>query len=233
MNPLGLVSEWDFSRARFDLEDDLVALGADLAPGTVVAAYVNGVFPMGLGEGGGEPMGWWSPQRRGVLERGAFHASRSLRRSSRHFDVTFDVAFDAVIAACADPRRDGAWITDEIITAYTRLHELGVAHSVEVWRGDELAGGLYGLAIGGLFAGESMFHHVTDASKVALGALAQAVYDEDDVPRLIDVQWCTRHLGSLGVTEISREAYRTRLGRLVTAPEIASFQGRVAVLGNR
>lgn len=233
MNPLDLVSEWDFSRARFDLDDDLVAMGADLAPGTIVAAYVNGVFPMGLGEGGAEPMGWWSPQRRGVLERGAFHASRSLRRSSRHFDVTFDAAFDAVITACADPRRQGAWITDGIVTAYTRLHEMGVAHSVEVWRGDELAGGLYGLAIGGLFAGESMFHRVTDASKVALGALAQAVYERDDVPRLIDVQWRTSHLGSLGVTETPREAYRSRLGGLVTAPPIASFEGRGTVLGNR
>lgn len=233
MNPLDLVSEWDFSHARFDLDDDLVATGADLAPGTIVAAYANGVFPMGLGERGSEPMGWWSPRRRGVLERGAFHASRSLRRSSRHFDITFDAAFEAVIAACADPGRGGAWITDDVATAYVRLHEMGIAHSVEVWQGKNLAGGLYGLAIGGLFAGESMFHRVTDASKVALGALAQAVYERQDAPRLIDVQWRTTHLGSLGVEEIPRERYLARLPHLVTAPPIAAFQCRAPVSGNR
>lgn len=233
MNPLDLTSEWDFANARFDLEDDLVAVGADLAPGTIVSAYAQGVFPMGLGERGAEPMGWWSPQRRGVLVRGDFHASRSLRRSARTFEVTFDQEFAAVVAACADPERSGAWITDDIASAYERLHELGVAHSVEVWRDGELAGGLYGLAIGGLFAGESMFHHVTDASKVALGALCQAVYEQSDVPRLIDVQWRTPHLGSLGVTEIARDDYRSRLPQIVTAPPIAAFSSDERALGNR
>ena len=225
MNPLDFTSEWDFSLARFDLDDDLVALGADLAPGTIVAAYAHGVFPMGLGEGGAPPMGWWSPQERGVLDRDAFHASRSLRRSARAFEVSFDRDFEGVVAGCADPSREGAWITSEITAAYTRLHDLGVAHSVEVWQDGALVGGLYGLAIGGLFAGESMFHRATDASKVALGALAHAVYERDDVPRLIDVQWRTPHLGSLGVTEIARDAYRARLPQLVHAPPIEAFGG--------
>lgn len=166
-------------------------------------------------------MGWWSPLTRGVLERDALKVSRSLRRAAKRFQVTFDTDFDAVIRACAEPSRDGAWITPDIVAAYTELHALGWAHSVEVWRDAELVGGLYGLALGGLFAGESMFHHVTDASKVALCALSDVVFADAEEPRLIDVQWPTAHLASLGVSAITREAYRTRLPALLGAAAIA------------
>lgn len=218
-----LETDWDFSTARFDLDDDLVAIGADLAPGTVVAAYAAGVFPMGLGDGGAPPLGWWSPMRRGVLRRGDFHASRTLKRHRGRFVVTYDRAFDQVLEGCADPTRSGSWITDDIKSAYTRLYELGVAHSVEVWADGVLAGGLYGLALGGLFAGESMFHRQTDASKMAVWALSDAVF-ASSAPRLIDVQWQTPHLASLGVTELDRDAYRNNvLPELLNAPPIEQF----------
>lgn len=223
MNPLALECRWDFADADFRADDDLVALGADLEPGTIVAAYAQGVFPMGLGDGGAPPLGWWSPVERGVLRRGDFHISRSLRRSARTMDVTVDTAFDAVVAGCADPSRDGAWITTDVAAAYARLHELGIAHSIEVWRDGELVGGLYGLALGGLFAGESMFHTATDASKVALWALTQIVFAETS-PRLVDVQWSTDHLASLGVSTMAREDYRSLVRELVTAPPISGLQ---------
>ncbi|MFT4188315.1 MAG: leucyl/phenylalanyl-tRNA--protein transferase [Aeromicrobium sp.] len=179
--------------------DDCVAAGADLEPSTVVAAYRSGLFPMGHERR--RPV-WWSPQRRGVLWPDQFHASRSLRRSARGFTTTVDTAFEQVIDACADPSRPGAWIDAPIRAAYLRLHELGWAHSVEVWADGRLAGGLYGLEIGDLFAGESMFHHVTDASKVALMELCRRMDGG-----LIDVQWSTPHLASLGVAEVAREDY--------------------------
>lgn len=231
MNPLDLTSEWDFSGARFELDDDLVAVGADLEPGTLVAAYAQGVFPMGLGDGGAPPMGWWSPTQRGVLRRGDLHVSRSLRRSARRFDVTCDVAFDEVVAGCADPSREGAWITDEVAAAYRRLHELGVARSLEVWLEGRLVGGLYGVAIGGLFAGESKFHRATDASKVALWALSDIVYSDDATePRLIDVQWRTEHLAGLGVSTMTRSAYRSLLPGLVSATPLQGFHRTGPVL---
>lgn len=213
-------SAWDFAEADFGADDDLVALGADLEPGTLLSAYAHGIFPMGLGDGGAPPMGWWSPLERGVLERDSLKVSRSLRRAAKRFQTTFDTDFDAVIRACADPSRDGAWITPDVVAAYTELHSLGWAHSVEVWQDSELVGGLYGLALGGLFAGESMFHHVTDASKVALWALSDAVFADEGESRLVDVQWSTPHLSSLGVSSITRDAYRARLPALLNASAI-------------
>jgi leucyl/phenylalanyl-tRNA--protein transferase len=212
-------SRWRFdptSGPRADPEDDLVAMGADLEPGTVLAAYRQGLFPMPLHRGGA--MGWWSPVRRGVLPLDALVVSRSLRRSCRDFEVRVDTAFAEVLDACADPRRPHGWIDDSIRVAYTRLHELGWAHSIETWRDDELVGGLYGLAIGGLFAGESMFHRATDASKVALVGLVDLLRDEHAADRLVDVQWATSHLESLGVREISRAAYLQRLPRVLAVP---------------
>lgn len=151
-------SHWALEITDPDSPDDLVAVGADLAPSTILAAYRAGLFPMGLGEGGGPPLGWWSPAARGVLLPGDHHVSRSLRRTRRRFDVRVNTAFDAVVTACGDPRRDGAWITEAIRTAYGRLHRLGWAHSVEVYDDrSRLVGGLYGLAIGGLFAGSRCF----------------------------------------------------------------------------
>lgn len=197
---------------------DLVAVGADLQPGTLLAAYRLGLFPMGVGRHGRPPIGWWSPDPRGVLPLEHLHVSRSLRRSLGRFDVRVDTDFGAVVAACADPSRDGRWITGEIRDAYTLLHQLGWAHSVETWRDGRLVGGLYGVAVGGLFAGESMFHHETDASKAALAALVDLLRADGDPRRLLDVQWRTPHLASLGVVAVPRAAYLRRLAEAVRAP---------------
>jgi leucyl/phenylalanyl-tRNA--protein transferase len=211
-------STWQLDLNQATPQDDLVGIGADLEPGTVLMAYRAGLFPMGVGEEGSAPMGWWSPDPRGVLLPGHLRISRSLRRSLRDFEIRVDTAFPQVIERCADPSRDGCWITPEIIAAYTRLHELGWAHSVEAWRGGELLGGLYGMALGGLFAGESMFHLATDASKCALVGLADLVFADGDPRRIIDVQWATPHLASLGVSEIPRSDYLARLKRSLPLP---------------
>jgi leucyl/phenylalanyl-tRNA--protein transferase len=210
---------WEFPPpARFHSDDDLVATGADLEPGTVLTAYRRGLFPMPIG-GRRAPMAWFCPLRRGVLRPGELHVSRSLARSARRFEIRVDTACAAVIDACGDPRRPSGWIDGQIREAYLRLHELGWVHSVETWRDGRLVGGLYGVAVGGLFAGESMFHHETDASKVALVALMQILDDGRD--RLLDTQWLTPHLASLGVHEISREEYLALLPTLLqTAPPV-------------
>lgn len=213
-------TRWVMNPAASGPGEDLLAVGADLEPGTVLGAYRSGVFPMGIGRHGGDPLGWWSPDPRGVLLPGDLHVSRSLRRSARRFEIRVNTAFGEVIAACADRRRDGRWITPKIIDAYTRLHELGWAHSVETWRDGRLVGGLYGIMTGGLFAGESMFFRETDASKVALVALAERFLGagHSDSERLIDVQWQTPHLQTLGVVEIPRDAYLRRLARALQEP---------------
>jgi len=202
---------------------DLVAVGADLAPGTLLAAYRNGLFPMPEGRS----IGWWSPAFRGVLRLDELHVSRSLRRAARDFEIRVDTAFDEVVAACADPRRPHGWIDGRIARAYGELHRLGWAHSVEAWRDGRLAGGLYGVAIGGLFAGESMFHRVTDASKVALLGLVEGLRSDPDGAagrRLVDVQWATRHLCGLGVREIPRAGYLAALEDLLAVPVAALWE---------
>jgi leucyl/phenylalanyl-tRNA--protein transferase len=211
-------SRYAFDIERADAGEDLVGAGADLEPATILAAYRAGAFPMGLGRHGAGPMGWWSPDPRGVLRPEDLRVSRSLRRSCARLQVTVDTAFDAVVRGCADPDREGRWITRPVTRAYTRLHALGWAHSVEVWSGDQLVGGLYGIAIGGLFAGESMFHRVTDASKVALVALRELITADGDPRRIIDVQWVTPHLASLGVREVPRAAYLGLLREALEAP---------------
>jgi len=216
-------SRWQLDLDRATPEDDLVGIGADLEPGTLLMAYRAGLFPMGVGEDDSAPTGWWSPDPRGVLLPGHVRISRSLRRSLRHFDIRVDTAFSEVMAGCADPSRDGGWITPAITAGYTHLHELGWAHSVEAWRDGELLGGLYGLALGGLFAGESMFHSATDASKCALVGLADLVFADGDPRRIIDVQWATPHLASLGVTEMSRSDYLARLERSLPLPVPPAF----------
>jgi leucyl/phenylalanyl-tRNA--protein transferase len=198
-------------------EADLVAVGADLEPGTVLAAYRAGLFPMPVRPGGA--LGWWSPDPRAVIPLDGLRVSRSLRRSCRRFEVRIDTACDEVIAACADPRRPRGWITDEVQAAYRRLHRLGWVHSVEVWAGRGLAGGLYGVAIGGLFAGESMFHRSSDASKVALVALVDLVGRIG----LLDVQWQTPHLASLGAIELRRSEYLARLAGALQLPLPPAF----------
>jgi leucyl/phenylalanyl-tRNA--protein transferase len=204
-------SVWDLPDPTRSGPDDLVALGADLEPGTLLAAYRSGLFPMPVGG----RLGWWSPDPRAVLPLDGLVVSRSLRKSCARFEIRIDTAFDAVVEACGDPSRIGGWITDEIREAYGRLHRLGWAHSVEAWDDTGLAGGLYGVAVGGLFAGESMFHWRTDASKVALVGLVRHL--EDTGAELLDVQWRTAHLASLGVVEISRQDYLTRLRRAVSS----------------
>jgi leucyl/phenylalanyl-tRNA--protein transferase len=218
-------SRWQLDLDLATSQDDLVGVGADLEPGTLLMAYRAGLFPMGLGDQGDPPTGWWSPDPRGVLLPGQVRISRSLRRSLRHFDIRVDTAFPEVMAGCADPAREGSWITPEITAAYLRLHELGWAHSVEAWRGGELLGGLYGLALGGLFAGESMFHIATDASKCALVGLADLVFADGDPRRIIDVQWVTPHLASLGVSEIDRSDYLARLEGSLPLPLPPAFDG--------
>lgn len=206
---------------------DLVGVGADLEPGTLLAAYRQGLFPMPGGRprfGRRQPMTWWSPVERGVLPLDGLRVSRSLRSSLRRMEVRVDTAFPDVVAACADPSRDGSWIDDEIAPAYARLHRLGWAHSVEAWRDGELVGGLYGVAVGGLFAGESMFHRVTDASKVALVGLVELLRDEHADRRLLDVQWRTDHLASLGVVTVPRTAYVERLRAALDLPLPQAFR---------
>jgi leucyl/phenylalanyl-tRNA--protein transferase len=217
-------SRWQLDLDEATPRDDLVGIGADLEPGTLLAAYRSGLFPMGLGEDGKPPTGWWSPDPRGVLLPGHVRISRSLRKSLRCFEIRVDTAFSKVVAACADPSREGRWITPEITAAYVRLHQLGWAHSVEAWRDGELLGGLYGLAIGGLFAGESMFRRATDASKCALVGLSDLVFSDRDPRRIIDVQWATPHLTSLGITQIPRTDYVARLERSLRLPVPAAFE---------
>ncbi len=203
-------SPWRFDPTQWP-QEDCVAVGADLEPETIIEAYRNGAFPM---PHEGELL-WWSPTRRGVLPPAAIHVSRSLRRSLGRLSVTVDESFEEVIDGCADPARPGSWIDDTIRDAYVRLHRLGWAHSIETRDLDgALVGGLYGLNIGGLFAGESMFHRVTDASKVALVALTEIIGPDG----LIDVQWRTSHLESLGIVEWPRVAYLEAISVLVDAP---------------
>ncbi len=199
-----------------------VAVGADLEPATLLAAYRTGLFPMPLRRG--RVVGWWSPDPRGVLPLDGLLVSTSLRRSVHRHTTTIDAAFDEVIAACADPGRPGGWIDRRIRRAYTELHRMGWAHSVETWTPDgHLAGGLYGVAVGGLFAGESMFHRERDGSKVALVTLVDLL--RAGGAHLLDVQWSTPHLRSLGALDIPRSDYLDRLADAVAVPLPAVFGG--------
>ena len=206
------------ARAPRGAVGEVVGVGADLGPGTLLAAYRAGLFPMGL-DGVEGPLGWWSPDPRGILPLDRLRVSRSLRQSCRRFRTTVDAAFEDVVAACADPSRPGSWISEEIQEAYACLHRLGWAHSVEVWNpAGELVGGLYGVAVGGLFAGESMFHRERDASKVALVHLVEVLAADGRAGRLLDVQWRTDHLATLGVEEVPRREYLRRLRRALELP---------------
>ncbi len=197
-----------------------MAVGADLEPATLLAAYSRGLFPMPLKPGG--RIGWWSPPERGVLEPGGLIVHRSLHKACRRFEVRVDTAFAEVVDGCADPARPHGWIDAQMQAAYVRFHHAGFAHSVETWRDGELVGGLYGVAVGGLFAGESMFYRTRDASKVALVALADGLFDGHS--RLIDVQWATPHLRSLGVQAIPRSQYLRLLPELLESPAPAMFR---------
>lgn len=185
-----------------------------LAPERLLAAYAVGIFPMADESAN---VHWLAPDPRAVIPLDRFKISRSLRsaRRSGAFTLTINTAFVKVIEACAD-REDGTWISEEIHDAYLRLHQLGYGHSVEAWRGDQLAGGLYGVAIGGAFFGESMFHRVTDASKVALVVLLERMREREFT--LLDVQFMTDHLRQFGAVEIPRVEYESRLRQAVQLP---------------
>ncbi|HRP95473.1 MAG TPA: leucyl/phenylalanyl-tRNA--protein transferase [Rhodocyclaceae bacterium] len=195
----------------------LLAAGGSLAPEWLLAAYRRGIFPWYCA---GEPILWWSPDPRLVLAPSQIHIGRSLRRTlARHrFEVRFDTAFAAVVAACAAPRGGsaGTWITAEMQAAYLRMHELGHAHSVETWSDGELVGGLYGIALGRVFFGESMFSRQSDASKVALAHLAHYLESADF--GMIDCQMTTAHLLSLGAAELPRALFCRRLAALTAGP---------------
>ncbi len=211
-------TSWHLRPAPDDHPHDLWAAGADLEPGTLLAAYRLGLFPMPVHD----TIGWFSPVWRAVFPLEPFTPSRSLRRARRRYEIRVDQAFDAVIAGCARPGEPESWIDDAIVDAYTTLHELGWVHSVEAWDAEGLAGGLYGVSIGGLFAAESMFHVRTDASKAALVGLIEILRGASDpTARLLDAQWLTPHLESLGAVEISRAEYRRRLtAALALAPAL-------------
>ena len=198
----------------------LLCAGGDLTPQRLVMAYLKGIFPW---YSPGEPILWWSPDPRMVLFPAEFKLSRSLRKTLRkaNYRVRLDTRFKAVIEACArTSRKDqaGTWITPEIQAAYVKLHELGYAHSVETWLDDRLVGGLYGIAIGKMFYGESMFAHATDASKIALAHLVRFLADNGF--GLIDCQMNTTHLASLGAREIPRSEFTGHLRRLTAIPPL-------------
>jgi leucyl/phenylalanyl-tRNA---protein transferase len=189
--------------------DDLVSAGGDLEPSTLIDGYRHGLFPMEI-TGLPGVLGWWSPNPRGILPLDGLRITKSLRRSAARYDVRIDTCFDRIIRGCAHPSRPDGWINGDFIAAYCRLHELGWAHSIEVFdREERLAGGLYGVRIDGLFSGESMFHLQRDASKVALMALVSLMREEGMA--LLDVQWCTDHLASLGAIAIPRDEYLSRV----------------------
>jgi leucyl/phenylalanyl-tRNA--protein transferase len=188
----------------------LVAVGGDLRPERLLKAYRRGVFPWFDEDG---PILWWSPDPRAVLELDGLHVSRRLRRTIRSgkFTVTVNRAFARVIRGCAERPEEGTWITEQMMDAYETLHTSGHAHSVEVWQGEELAGGLYGVALGGFFAGESMFTRLRDASKVALAHTVERLRERGF--QLFDVQFVTEHTERLGAIEIPRDEYLARLRR--------------------
>jgi len=186
-----------------------------IEPAVLVHAYRHGIFPMALED---DEIGWFSPDPRGVLPLETMRVPARLARlvRSRRFEVEIDRDFEGVMRACAADRDEGTWISEEIIESYVALHRLGLAHSVEVWREGQLAGGLYGVHLGGAFFGESMFHRVTDASKVALVALVERMRERG--LRLLDIQWVTPHLAQFGAVEIPRAEYLARLTQVIDNP---------------
>jgi leucyl/phenylalanyl-tRNA---protein transferase len=221
---------FDFPPGDTADEHGRVVVGGDLEPGTLLTAYRSGLFPMRQPDG---QLAWWCPDPRAVLPLDGVRVTRSLVRSRRRFATTVDAAFETVVDGCAERDADEyAWITTEIRDAYARLHRLGWAHSVETWTlptdGEpaRLVGGLYGVCIGGLFGGESMFHRVADASKVALLALVDLLRGDgrDGWGRVVDVQWNTPHLASLGAVDVSRAEYLRGLERALRLRPPPAFE---------
>jgi leucyl/phenylalanyl-tRNA--protein transferase len=210
-----LTTRFRFPHPNAADEDGFLAVGGDLKPGTLLLAYANGIFPWTT-----HPITWWSPDPRAIIPIGGLHVSRSMRKVIRTalFSLTFDRAFRPVMEGCAAsrPGRKETWISPGFIKAYTRLHDLGFAHSVEVWHGELLAGGLYGVSIGGFFAGESMFSEEENASKLALVAMEEKLRLSGF--SLFDVQFMTPHLRSMGAVEMPRTEYLGRLRQAVALP---------------
>lgn len=213
----------DFPAAEFALNDPngLLAVGGDLSPERILAAYQRGIFPW---FNPGDPILWWSPSPRTVIYPHQLHISRSLLKLLRKgiYRVTFDNCFEDVMRACASPRRyaDGTWISEDIIAGYTALHRRGHAHSVEVWQENQLVGGLYGMALGKVFFGESMFAYADNASKVGFAHLVRQLCLWNFA--LIDCQVANNHLFSLGAVEIPREEFQKMLVNFVNEPSVYS-----------
>jgi leucyl/phenylalanyl-tRNA--protein transferase len=212
-----LTTRFRFPHPETADEEGLVAIGGDLKPGTLLLAYTNGIFPWT-----DHPITWWSPDPRTIIEMDGLHVSHSLARFIRKgaFQVSFDRSFRRVMEGCAAsrPGREETWISPHFIDAYTRLHELGYAHSVECRHGEALAGGLYGVSIGSMFAGESMFSAEENGSKVAMAALFKLLRSRGCT--LFDCQLMTPHLAAMGAVEIPRVEYLRRLRGAVAAPRI-------------
>ena len=203
-------NRWRLPLPELADDDGLCGIGADLAPGTLLAAYRTGIFPMPMRK---KLLGWWSPDPRGVIPLDGLVVSRSLRRSCKRYEVRFDSRFRDVMEHCGDPSRPHGWITAPFVDAYEELHLLGWAHSVETYLDGRLVGGLYGVRIGRLFAGESMFSVATDASKVALVALVDWLVESGAL--LLDVQWTTPHLASMGAVDVPRSSYLQLLAEAI------------------
>jgi leucyl/phenylalanyl-tRNA--protein transferase len=188
-----------------------------IEPALLVQAYRQGIFPMALED---DEIGWFSPDPRGILPLDRVHTPARLARVIRsgRFEVAIDRDFEGVMRACAADREDGTWISEEIVESYVALHQLGMAHSIEAWREGRLAGGVYGVHLGGAFFGESMFHHETDASKVALMALASRMRERG--LSLLDIQWVTPHLAQFGAIEVPRDDYLRRLSEVIDEPRV-------------
>lgn len=219
----GLTRDMVFPPPQLAREDGLLAVGGDLSEERLILAYSMGIFPW---YSEGDPILWWSPDPRLVLEPHELHVSRRLARTIRKniFEITCDTAFAEVIQSCSRSRpgmAEGTWLVPEMIEAYCRLHELGYAHSVECWQNGQLAGGLYGVSLGKIFFGESMFSRVANSSKVALAYLVKHLRERDF--NLIDCQLKTNHLISLGAKEISGWEFRQRLKQFV---HIDEYQGK-------
>lgn len=229
------VSAFAADGSRLQINPDLewpkeTFFGSTWQPEVLIAAYARGLFPMPYEIDGSEiAIGWWSPQPRAIFQPDQIRVTRSLKQSQKKFKVTVNAAFGEVVRACGDPSRPQGWINESVVAAYEELHSRGLAHSIEVWnQAGVLVGGLYGLELGGLFAGESMFHTERDASKVALVHLANLL--NDGANRVIDSQWPTDHLETLGVKTVLRQHYVAGLAELlkispILGPESAATQG--------
>ena len=218
-------NDYSFPPASMANKDGLLAFGGDLSPERIIVAYANGIFPW---YSENEPLLWWSLDPRLVIRPGEMRVSKSLRHTlhSGRFECRIDTAFEAVMRNCAQTPRegqDGTWITDEMLDAYVQLHQMGLAHSFETYQEGELVGGLYGVSLGKLFCGESMFHHVSDASKVAFHHLHEFLMLHGF--KLIDCQQETRHLVSLGAYTMDCQDYLAEIKQLVQEPTLKGNWG--------